>query len=123
MIVLRLNSDASAPSIARTAVRDALAARSAELRDIAVLLANEIVTNALVHSPGDIELTVEDSTETIRIEVWDTSSSSPLVRSPNPRGERGRGMLIVEALASSWGVVQRPMGKSVWFSLNVAQGA
>ncbi len=121
MTVLRLKSDPSAPRVARSAVQDALSTRPAAVRDIAVLLADEIVTNALVHSNGDIQMSVEDSSGVIRVEVSDTSSASPLVRSPSPRDERGRGMLIVEALASAWGVVQRPEGKIVWFMLDMAE--
>lgn len=32
----------------------------------------------------------------------------------------GRGLLLVEALADEWGVLQQTDGKSVWFRLNVA---
>jgi len=123
MIVLRLKNDASAPRAARSAVHDALSTCDEALRDIAILLANAIVTNALVHSTGDINLSVEDSPETIRIEVSDTSSLPPFVRSPDPWDERGRGMFIVESFASSWGVEKRPRGKSVWFVLDVSSPA
>ena len=120
MIALHLACDASAPGVARAAMQNALLARPVALRDTAVLLADEIVTNALVHSKGAIELTVEDNAEGIRVEVSDTSVELPLVRTAKLNGEHGRGMLIVDSLASSWGVIERPEGKSVWFQLDGA---
>jgi anti-sigma regulatory factor (Ser/Thr protein kinase) len=86
---------------------------------VAVLLADEIVTNALVHAGGEIEVKLEDSHDSIRVEVSDSSPAAPLLGSPKPQDERGRGLLIVDSLASSWGVVQRAGGKSVWFQLDV----
>ena len=121
MIVLRLDGDVSAARVARAAVEDALSTRPEAVREIAVLLADELVTNALVHTSGEIGLSVEDSPEWIRVEVSDTSSATPLIRSPMPKEGRGRGMLIVDSLASSWGVVSTPEGKRVWFRINVAE--
>ena len=42
---------------------------------------------------------------------------APKLRSPGISDERGRGMFIVDSLASSWGVVQTADGKNVWFEL------
>ena len=118
MVVLRLNSDSSAAAVARATIKDVLAGRAPDLRDVAVLLADELVTNALVHTSGAIVLSVENLPHGIRVEVSDTSPTPPLVRSPLPRDSRGRGMLIVDSLASSWGVVPTPDGKTVWFQLD-----
>jgi anti-sigma regulatory factor (Ser/Thr protein kinase) len=120
MIELRLDRDASAARIARSVIRVALASRPAALRDVAVLLADELVTNAVVHSFGEIGLSVEDASEWIRVGVSDASGVAPQVGSPGPTDERGRSLLIVESLASAWGVVQSAEGKSVWFQLDVA---
>jgi anti-sigma regulatory factor (Ser/Thr protein kinase) len=119
MIKLRLPDSAVAPSIARVAIRDALKGHPAQVREVAVLLADELVTNALVHAGGEIELGVEDSPSWIRVEVTDTAAVEPIVRSPGPGGESGRGMLIVDSLASSWGIVPTPHGKAVWFRLDL----
>ena len=119
MIVVRLDSDVSAPQLARAAIQEALSERPADLRDIAVLLADEIVTNAVVHCGGRIEMSLVESPGRIRVEVSDTSAALPLVRPPTAGGERGRGMLIVDSLASSWGVIRRTDGKSVWFQLDI----
>jgi len=121
MLVLRLNSDASAAQEARAAIHNALSTWPEAVRDVAVLLADELVTNALVHTSGEIGLRVEDSPEWIRVEVSDTSAAPPLVRSPKPKEARGRGMMIVDALASSWGIVPTSEGKRVWFQLDVAE--
>jgi hypothetical protein len=39
--------------------------------------------------------------------------------SVGPSSEHGRGLTIVEALASSWGVSRRYVGKAVWFDLDL----
>ncbi len=119
MIVVRLNSDALAPRLARAAIQEALSKQPADVRGVAVLLADEIITNAVVHCGGRIEMSLEESPERIRIEISDTSTVPPLVRSPTAGGERGRGMLIVDSLASSWGVINKIGGKSVWFQLDI----
>jgi hypothetical protein len=43
--------------------------------------------------------------------------SLPVVRSPGPDAEGGRGLLIVSALARSWGTEPLSAGKCVWFEL------
>jgi hypothetical protein len=36
-----------------------------------------------------------------------------------PSAEHGQGLAIVNALASSWGVESRLVGKAVWFDLDL----
>lgn len=118
VVALELEGNPEAPSIARAAVSEALGRQTPVLREVAVLLTDEVVTNALVHTRGRIELRICEDPSGVRIEVTDMSVEPPLVRTPRPTSERGRGMLIVSSLASSWGVVTRPRGKCVWFRLD-----
>jgi len=119
MIMLQLDHDASAPRIARRAVRDVLTRHAADTRDVAVLLADELVTNALVHGQGRIGLRVDDSTGWILVQVSDHRPDAPVVQLPSRHDEHGRGLVIVDALATAWGVDALPRGKRVWFRLDI----
>ncbi|ADI09520.1 regulatory protein [Streptomyces bingchenggensis BCW-1] len=86
------------------------------------LLVAELASNAVRHGrvPGRdfrLRITVEVPTRTIRIEVSDAREGRLPVRPPNPSAEdeTGRGLLLVELLATRWGVAPRaPVGKTVW---------
>lgn len=120
VIAFHLNCDASAPAIARAVVQNALTARPALLRDTAVLLADEIVTNALVRGDCAVEMTLEENARAIRVEISDTLLEVPGVGPGTRKEKHGFGMAIVDLLASSWGVTERPDGKSIWFQLDMA---
>jgi anti-sigma regulatory factor (Ser/Thr protein kinase) len=86
------------------------------IRADAALLLTELVANCVRHarSPMQIRLTVEH--DFLRAEVRDGSALNPLPREPDEHG--GRGVLILDALASRWGVFGHPgAGKTVWFEL------
>ncbi|MFD8866337.1 ATP-binding protein [Streptomyces sp. NPDC059590] len=93
------------------------------------LLVAELASNAVRHGrvPGRdfrLRVTVEVPTRTIRIEVSDAREDRLPVRPPTPSAEEeaGRGLLLVEQLATRWGVTPRnPVGKTVW--AEVAVGA
>ena len=94
--------------------------------DVAVLLTSEVVTNAVLHGgphgPGaEVSLKVHLSPRRARVEVSDTGGGIPTTGDGNLDGLSGRGLLIVEAMASVWGVrangVGR-MGKTVWFEVD-----
>jgi anti-sigma regulatory factor (Ser/Thr protein kinase) len=83
----------------------------------AVLLASELVTNAVLHAHSvvDVELRVDESH--VRIEVVDFGDGEPSMREPNGSGG-GYGLRIVDRLATSWGHEKIvPYGKRVWFEL------
>jgi DNA-binding NarL/FixJ family response regulator len=88
-----------------------------ELFDVVGLLTSELVTNAILHAHSDIELNVTLRPDAIRIDVADHSADLPSLRTAAEEDTSGRGLGLVEALATSWGVDERPGGKSVWFEL------
>jgi DNA-binding NarL/FixJ family response regulator len=88
-----------------------------ELFDVVALLTSELVTNAILHAHSDIELSVSLTPNGIRIDVVDQSAGLPALRQASQDDTSGRGLSLVEALATAWGVDERPGGKSVWFEL------
>ena len=108
-----------APRAARTAIaRCCEQARTGpECVENAVLLTSELVTNALRHGTGSVRVGCDADRATVRIEIGDSSRRRPTVRAADPDDESGRGMLLVDALASAWGVTDTPGGKTVWFEV------
>ena len=96
-----------------------------EVVTIAQLLTSELVTNALEHGSGDVTLSLDCEDGMLRIQVSDGSSRRPLLKRPRVEDDRGRGLLMVESLATAWGVstALRGGGKTVWFKLRTQSGA
>lgn len=85
------------------------------------LLANELVTNSVVHAHSDepIELEVELEARLVRVKVRDHGSEgSPRVSKPRPDEISGRGLFLVERLANRWGV-HMDGHTTVWFEIEV----
>jgi anti-sigma regulatory factor (Ser/Thr protein kinase) len=87
--------------------------------DTMVLLTSETVTNAVLYGRSEVRLTVNASPKRIRVEVGDDNCRGPQRRAYNPNALDGRGMNLVDALASAWGVDAVENGKIVWFELRV----
>ncbi|GAA3074748.1 hypothetical protein GCM10020000_69720 [Streptomyces olivoverticillatus] len=88
-----------------------------ERSDEIELVADELVTNALLHTDGAAVVTIRMLTgpeRRLRVEVEDKSSALPRRREPGESGVSGRGLLLVDRLADVWGVEPRGGGKSVW---------
>lgn len=81
----------------------------------AELLTTELVTNALVHTDRDAELTATVGPHVLRVEVRDSAARLP--RGGDGDETHGRGLLLVESLADAWGVRAYGGGKVVWFEL------
>lgn len=92
-----------------------------ELRETAVLLVSEVVTNALRHTDGRIELALWRFADRIRVEVADDTSRSPVVAGSDPLAESGRGVPLMDALSDRWGTSPHGDGKVVWFELDLPQ--
>ncbi|MEV2212003.1 SpoIIE family protein phosphatase [Streptomyces sp. NPDC050997] len=81
------------------------------------LVADELITNALMHTEGSAIVTLRaftGSDRRLRVEVEDSSSALPRRREAGESGVSGRGLLLVELLTDVWGVEARGGGKCVW---------
>ena len=87
------------------------------LADLAELLVSEIVTNALRHAAGPIELTILLLDEIITIAVEDAAAPLPRLRRVTDADEGGRGLQLVSTLSARWGARPTAEGKVVWCDL------
>ena len=107
--------------LARQATRAVLTAwRLAHVEESAVLLVSELVTNAVRHARGTdlIAVDLQAAPTWLRIEIQDTDRHWPQPRIPDGFDESGFGFILVEALASNWGVRETAAGKAVWAELD-----
>jgi anti-sigma regulatory factor (Ser/Thr protein kinase) len=81
----------------------------------AELVTNELVANVVDHAGTPCSLDVSVTDEGLLIEVRDFyPCPPPQLRPVDPRGRRGRGLQVVAAVSSRWGVTPFRDGKSVW---------
>ncbi|MFI8230120.1 SpoIIE family protein phosphatase [Streptomyces sp. NPDC085900] len=110
--------DPEALTEARHMIRAAVRAWGARDRaDEIELVADELITNALMHTEGSAILTLRvltGSERRLRVEVEDSSSALPRRREAGESGVSGRGLLLVDLLTDVWGVEARGGGKCVW---------
>jgi anti-sigma regulatory factor (Ser/Thr protein kinase) len=108
------------PHTARALVTSALIAwghSDDDLEFAAELTTSELVTNALVHGEGEVVLLVSEDDHGLRIAVRDGSAVVPRLRGSGPFDHNGRGLGVVDALSSDWGVTSHEGGKEVWVLL------
>ncbi|KQX14943.1 protein phosphatase [Streptomyces sp. Root431] len=117
-------ADPQGLSDARAAVTQALRDWGLpELADDAELLTGELLVNVLLHTEGGAVLTLEvlpEPVRRVRLSVQDRSSAWPRRRTPGEAATSGRGLLLLDALASRWGVEPRGEGKAVWCEIEPA---
>jgi len=117
---LVLPPEARSPAQSRRFVARALANWGMQaLVDPAVLLTSELVTNAVVHAQTDVVVTIRrEDRECITISVYDGSLRPPRIAPHSDDAATGRGLGILDTLASSWEVqTVGSAGKTVSFSL------
>lgn len=92
-----------------------------ELVDRVVLVGSELVTNALVHGAGPPKLRLSVLPDSARIEVYDNAPALPSRSRQDGTLPSGRGMLIVEQSANSWGTEPAESGKWVWAEFSAVE--
>lgn len=114
--------EASNVAAARRFVRERLtsAGLDGDLIETAVLLTSELVTNAVLHASSEFEVRVSIRPG-VRVEIHDLSQDLPRRSVPAAESVGGRGLELVELLATDFGVTQLPdRGKNVWFVVDGA---
>jgi anti-sigma regulatory factor (Ser/Thr protein kinase) len=121
---VRLAAAPAAPGEARRQVRAAIRAWDVPVdEDVAVLLASELVTNAITHQGGrTVTLALTCSPGQLRVDVHDMSRSLPVLASASADAETGRGLMLVDTLSDEWGSYRTPAGKAVYFTLAFQPG-
>ncbi|MFJ9688024.1 SpoIIE family protein phosphatase [Streptomyces bacillaris] len=117
-------ADPEGLSDARAIVRQALADWDmAEFADDAELVTGELLVNVLLHTEGGAVLSLEvlpEPVRRIRLSVQDRSSAWPRRRTPGETSTSGRGLLLLDAVATRWGIEPRGEGKAVWCEIGPA---
>jgi anti-sigma regulatory factor (Ser/Thr protein kinase) len=81
------------------------------------LAAVEIVSVDANHSPREFRVQLRRGGESVWVEVFDPDLRLPRIRSAGATDEGGRGLYLVEQLATRWGSRPTPEGKAVWFEV------
>jgi anti-sigma regulatory factor (Ser/Thr protein kinase) len=113
--------DPASPGLARTWAAEQLTAASTRptpptIVDDAVLVVSELVTNAL-RAGFSCAVTIEVGVDALRVGVVDDGPGLPVVHIAQPDDVSGRGLFLVAALSSDWGVRRTGNGKEVWAAL------
>lgn len=116
---LTLSPVPSAGALARAAVREHFAGglRRSTFADLE-LVVSELVTNAVEHGRGAIRVEVTHSDREVRGFVSDRGSGFAYeLREFGDTRDRGRGLAIVDALVTHWGI--RHGSTQVWFAISL----
>jgi hypothetical protein len=107
------------PADARRFVRETLADWACPgLIDDAALIVTELATNAILHARSGFTVGIFRRPDgTVRVAVSDASLGRPRPRRALPSEHGGRGLYLVEVLATAWGTDLLPGGKVVWAEL------
>ena len=116
---LPLETHASSPALARSHALELVGPLgSREFSSDTGLIVTELVANAVIHGGPPIRLEIVVHRTFIGVEVFDGSSARPVMRSIDGAGTSGRGLRLVNAIASRWGTRARLDGKVVWCELH-----
>lgn len=84
-----------------------------------LVVVSELVANAVTHTDSGCLLRLSRGTSAVRVEVLDDGSGTPEPQPPSASRESGRGLHLIDALTTAWGIemVPRDGGKVVWAEL------
>lgn len=116
--VVPLPNDLTSPSVARRSIAEFAAAHGlrGQATDSVVLIASEMVTNAIVHGtePVVMMVTFRESVMAVEVADGDPYAGSVRLRAAGNPEPGGRGLRIIALLADRWGVRPSRHGKTVW---------
>jgi anti-sigma regulatory factor (Ser/Thr protein kinase) len=119
VLTLRLSPEPASATRARDVTRSHLASTCPdEIVENAALVVTELVSNVVVHALTDMLLVVDVVPGRVDLRVQDSSPQQPRLQSNSLDAVGGRGLAIVDELASAWGVEHQRGMKVVWAELD-----
>ena len=110
-------AESGTPAAVRRVVATQVEGCPASVRTAAPLAASELVTNALQHT-GEYRVELAVDAQSATLAVFDAQPSRwPALSDAEPLAASGRGLAIVAAIASTWGITAGRREKSVWCEL------
>jgi anti-sigma regulatory factor (Ser/Thr protein kinase) len=88
-----------------------------EAAGMVLLVVSELVTNAVRQADGPVRVTLAAHGDEVQVEVFDDGHRMPVVADQQLDATGGRGLQLVEALCTRWGVREEVAGKTVWARL------
>ncbi len=86
-----------------------------EHADLVELIVSELVTNAILHGSGPVEICLTCASGDLQIDVRDHGTSMPALHHPTADDMTGRGLALVDALTTAcggtWGVTASGSGR------------
>jgi anti-sigma regulatory factor (Ser/Thr protein kinase) len=95
------------------------ASESSDLADDLEIIVSELVTNAVLAGCIAMHVLLTLSPSCLRIDLRDDAPGWPTELNASPMDDHGRGLAIVSALASRWGVRRLRDAKEVWAELDL----
>ncbi len=120
---LSLPRDPTSPAVARRQISRFATEHQVDDPETVLLVASELVTNAVLHGAEPIELRVDLDDRRLRIEVSDSNPDPSTVaeRERTPDRPGGWGLHIVASLTERWGTDRHDHGKTVWVEIDRAE--
>jgi DNA-binding NarL/FixJ family response regulator len=88
-----------------------------DLLDDALIVVSELAANAVTHAESGCRIRLSLNDATLRIDVVDTGAGTPEPQPATWTEEHGRGLHLVDALTTAWGLEIVPEGKLIWAEL------
>ena len=124
-MTVRLTASSVSARRAREAVATAVVELGrGDLADPVMLVASELVANAVLHARTDMTLSLTAVPDGVRVAVADGSPVLPRWTPSAATATSGRGLLLVARLCDTWGVDPEPGGgKVMWAVVTTASTA
>ena len=111
---VRLEAVGPSARAARSFVRTHLGESDQETLDTALLVVTELVTNAVLHARGPIDVTLAITDDALLVRVFDCDPRPPVHRPVTLESTDGRGVALVAMVSEQWGAISHDEGKTVW---------